>query len=126
MRTHGGIRAARIVYLAVRNGELPRIDRTMQCADCGSSAKEYEHRDYNRPLSVEPICRSCNVKRGRAVPWTGKISKKGHGTIYFDRNKKRWRGEIQFLGIRHRTRVQNSKEKAQLALEEIHRKLNIL
>lgn len=36
------------------------------CADCGKPASQYEHRDYTKPLDVQPICRSCNVKRGPA------------------------------------------------------------
>lgn len=46
--------------------------RSLACADCGGAATEYDHRDYNKPLSVEPVCRGCNVRRGKAIPkrWT--------------------------------------------------------
>jgi hypothetical protein len=40
------------------------------CADCGGAATEYEHRDYSRPLAVDPICRRCNLRRGPALNHT--------------------------------------------------------
>lgn len=42
------------------------------CVDCGASAAHYDHRDYGRPLDVEPVCHSCNMRRGAAKrrPWT--------------------------------------------------------
>lgn len=36
------------------------------CVDCGKRAHDYDHRDYSKPLEVEPVCRSCNLKRGPA------------------------------------------------------------
>lgn len=44
-----------------------------RCVDCGNGATEYEHRDYNKPLAVEPVCRTCNHRRGSAIPkrWKG-------------------------------------------------------
>ena len=56
----------RAVAKAIRQGLLPRAD-TCICADCGAAASEWEHRDYLKPLDVEPICRSCNNKRGPAL-----------------------------------------------------------
>ena len=38
----------------------------LQCIDCGAAAKLYEHRSYNKPLEVEPMCVSCNTLRGPA------------------------------------------------------------
>lgn len=35
-----------------------------KCVDCGEPAKHWEHRNYARPLIVEPVCHSCNLKRG--------------------------------------------------------------
>ena len=55
--------AQRLVSASIRDGLLPR-PRSLLCADCGGGAVEYEHRDYNQPLAVEPICRSCNLRRG--------------------------------------------------------------
>lgn len=60
--------AARAVNLAKRSGTLaPATD--FACADCGKPAREYDHRDYNEPLRVEPVCHSCNVMRGPAIPY---------------------------------------------------------
>ncbi len=39
------------------------------CVDCGKRRKlERDHRDYNRPLDVDYVCHSCNVKRGPGIP----------------------------------------------------------
>lgn len=67
---HGDAQAA--VQRAMREGRLPR-PHTLRCADCGAPAIEYEHRDYNKPLAVEPICRSCNLLRGPAKPLAGSL-----------------------------------------------------
>ena len=59
----------RQAHLAVRRaviaGTLPRPD-SLYCIDCGGFATMYDHRDYLRQLDVEPVCRSCNTKRGFA------------------------------------------------------------
>lgn len=56
------------VSRAVRKGSLPKAS-TQRCVDCGAQALDWEHRDYSKPLAVEPVCRSCNVKRGPALVW---------------------------------------------------------
>jgi len=53
------------VARAVRTGVLPRAS-AHPCADCGGAADRYDHRDYLKPLDVQPVCRSCNQKRGPA------------------------------------------------------------
>ncbi len=58
----------RLVQIAIRDGYLPKPS-TLLCQDCGQPAQVYDHRDYNRPLDVEPVCHACNVKRGPAVPF---------------------------------------------------------
>lgn len=63
------------MFRAVKKGILPAPE-TLKCVDCGHSAVHYEHRDYNRPLDVEPVCRSCNAKRGAAVP-RGEMRERG-------------------------------------------------
>lgn len=57
--------ASRIVTKAVNRGELPP-PTDFKCVDCGFRAHLYEHRCYDRPLDVEPVCYSCNVRRGPA------------------------------------------------------------
>lgn len=54
------------VSRAVRTGLLQPA-RELACVDCGKSASDYDHRDYAKPLSVDPVCRSCNQKRGPAL-----------------------------------------------------------
>ena len=58
-------RARYAVSKAIRQGLLQPAS-TQYCVDCGGFAFGYEHRDYERPLEVDPICRTCNHKRGSA------------------------------------------------------------
>jgi hypothetical protein len=63
----GQIFASKEIARAKRNGELVSA-RAFHCSDCASPASEYDHRDYNFPLAVEPVCRGCNRRRGFAIP----------------------------------------------------------
>jgi hypothetical protein len=38
----------------------------MTCVDCGERAYVHEHRSYVEPDKTEPVCRSCNARRGPA------------------------------------------------------------
>lgn len=62
-------KAISAVATAVRNGELKKLDGSVKCVDCNSIAANYDHRDYSKPLDVEPVCRSCNRLRGSAKGW---------------------------------------------------------
>ena len=53
------------VHVAIKKGILPPPS-TLNCVDCGYPAHSYDHRDYSKPLDVEPVCRSCNKIRGAA------------------------------------------------------------
>lgn len=59
-------------------GLIRPLDGSVPCVDCGATAEVYDHRDYTRPLDVDPVCMCCNAKRGSAyVPDIfGKPSKK--------------------------------------------------
>ena len=59
-------RAAQLVAQAVRKGKLPRLGRGVLCIDCKELAFCYDHRDYGKPLQVDPVCFTCNKKRGPA------------------------------------------------------------
>lgn len=60
-------RAQNAVAYAVENGALPSLaSGEYACTDCSDVAYEYDHRDYARPLDVEPVCRRCNILRGSA------------------------------------------------------------
>lgn len=52
---------------AIIVGTLPPA-REFHCADCGTAAQCYDHRDYSEPLNVVPVCTSCNIRRGPAKP----------------------------------------------------------
>lgn len=53
------------VRKAIKSGQLQRAS-TLACVDCAKPARDYDHRDYTKPLDVAPVCRSCNQKRGQA------------------------------------------------------------
>ena len=57
-------RADCIVAAAIRRRDLPRLNGKVKCVDCGNRATDYDHRDYAKPLEVEPVCHRCNMKRG--------------------------------------------------------------
>jgi hypothetical protein len=69
-----------VVAAAIRGGALARPD-SLRCTDCDAAAAQYDHRDYNKPLDVEPVCRRCNLRRGPGIPPTesGKVVA-SHGT----------------------------------------------
>lgn len=56
------------IHSLVRRGKLPKASE-LSCVDCGKGATDYDHRDYTKPLEVEPTCRSCNRKRGPGYPY---------------------------------------------------------
>lgn len=53
------------VHAAIKYGRLPSYLGKL-CVDCGAPAQCHDHRDYSRPLDVEPVCWSCNRRRGPA------------------------------------------------------------
>lgn len=70
---NGTAKAQTEVAKAIRRGDLKRASDHL-CADCGKQAEQYDHRDYSRPLDVEPVCRRCNARRGpgkwvKHAPW---------------------------------------------------------
>ena len=54
------------VSAAIKQGLLPHPSECA-CTDCGKPARDYDHRDYRKPLDVDPVCRSCNKRRGPAI-----------------------------------------------------------
>ena len=64
-KKRGQFEAIDILSKALVRGLLPYA-KTLKCKDCGKPAAHYDHRDYAYPLKVEPVCRSCNRKRGPA------------------------------------------------------------
>lgn len=75
-RDYGGL----MVRAAVAEGRLQPASAFM-CSDCTKPAAVYDHRDYNRPLLVEPVCRSCNSRRGPGLPvygWLHHAVRQGH------------------------------------------------
>lgn len=62
------VKAHQKVANAVHAGRIPRAD-SQKCVDCGGRAYCYDHRDYTKPLEVEPVCGGCNKKRGPAHPY---------------------------------------------------------
>lgn len=60
----------RKVRRAIVTGQLLPL-KNQACVDCGKPAKVYDHRDYNKPLDVDPVCHSCNKLRGPGIPIHG-------------------------------------------------------
>jgi hypothetical protein len=56
-----------IVQAAVRHGILPKLDGSIDCTDCDKPAAQYDHRDYMKPMEVDPVCCSCNQLRGMGI-----------------------------------------------------------
>ena len=59
-----------IVAKAKQFGVLPLLDGSVDCVDCGSAARDYDHRNYFKPLDVAAVCRGCNFRRGRGYPFS--------------------------------------------------------
>lgn len=65
----GSAKARRIIYKAIKLGHLPSLSKyIIKCTDCPQRANRYDHRNYNFPLYVSPVCIACNKKRGPAIP----------------------------------------------------------
>ena len=70
----GKQKAMALVSNAIKKGFLAPV-KTLICVDCGNPAQAYDHRDYNFPLNVVPVCRKCNYKRGPAISLNSLIAK---------------------------------------------------
>lgn len=60
-------RAWGAVSAAIKAGTIAH-PQSLQCIDCDNPAWCYEHRDYRKPLDVQPVCQGCNNRRGPALP----------------------------------------------------------
>lgn len=61
-------RAYAAVHREIRQGKLPNLAKQIvACVDCGQRADSYDHRNYDTPTVVEPVCNQCNLKRGPAI-----------------------------------------------------------
>lgn len=69
----GATKAINAVKKAVKEGILPPV-KTLNCVDCGRPGECYDHRDYNKPLDVVPVCRKCNFRRGSAIPFKKNVA----------------------------------------------------
>lgn len=66
--------AQKMVKAYVAKGELVDLRpwrHGVKCVDCGRRAQCYDHRDYRKPLRVEPVCKRCNSMRGPGRPYFG-------------------------------------------------------
>lgn len=75
LRGLGGNEMARKIFrYAVKLGFLQPASG-FDCVDCGKPAECYDHRDYSKPLDVEPVCIPCNSSRGTGIPFIAPNSK---------------------------------------------------
>ena len=72
--------AVNAVRVAMKKGVLPRLVDNISrnpfgivCVDCRALATTYDHRDYFKKLSVDPVCHRCNLRRGPAWKTIQKI-----------------------------------------------------
>jgi len=83
----------RITHQAVTLGLLPHPAECI-CVDCGADAECFDHRDYSKPLEVDPVCISCNSSRHRGQMPAAKTpadfpmseQAKRYAELYPDRN----------------------------------------
>lgn len=58
-------RAGYRIKKAIKAGKiLPAT--SYECWDCSEPADRYDHRNYDKPLDVQPVCARCNRRRGPA------------------------------------------------------------
>ena len=68
-------KAIQEVQRAIAEGTLPNLKTTpTACVDCGRPARHYDHRDYDKPLEVEPVCVKCNQLRGPAEGYDSRLA----------------------------------------------------
>jgi len=53
------------VQVAIGQGRIAPL-AGQRCVDCGVPAMCYDHRAYDVPLGVDPVCYRCNLRRGAA------------------------------------------------------------
>jgi hypothetical protein len=58
-------RARYHIVKAIASGTMLPASR-YECWDCNEPAVCYDHRNYARPLDVQPVCKACNGRRGPA------------------------------------------------------------
>lgn len=86
-------RAYKLVKEAKLRGEiLPATN--FKCSDCPKQAECYDHRDYTKPLQVDPVCRSCNLRRGPAINAPADILANEHKFIRRTEGIKTIRGSL--------------------------------
>lgn len=56
----------RTIRVAIRDGKL-KPAKQLECTDCGEPGFCYDHRDWQKPLEVVPVCKRCNIARGPAT-----------------------------------------------------------
>ena len=71
-------KALGLVNTMVKAGLLAKPTE-YSCMDCGGPANCYDHRDYLKPMDVDPVCSKCNAARGTALnkfPWHSQITRR--------------------------------------------------
>jgi len=61
------VKARYFAMYAVKLGLFPPATY-FECSDCGDRANCYDHRNYYKPLAVDPVCKGCNSRRGVGFP----------------------------------------------------------
>jgi hypothetical protein len=67
MKGNHNEQARMLTKYAVKIGFLPHPANS-RCVDCRRVQAEcYDHRDYSKPLEVDPVCLRCNSSRGKGI-----------------------------------------------------------
>lgn len=94
--------ARQMVTAAIKKGFLQPAHEH-DCVDCGAQALDYDHRDYNKPLEVEPVCRPCNKKRGPGIPFEP-VKRNGRPRPAQEKaDEAPFRKVVEFFGCRKKT-----------------------
>ena len=96
-------RAYILVANAIKNGSLADLKKQyIKCSDCDNRATVYDHRDYTKPLMVDPVCKSCNWHRGADITKTRELivqvrMSKEFKELIFDAARKEPRGASELV-----------------------------
>ena len=58
-------KASSLINAAIKRGTIAPA-KQFKCTDCDAQASRYDHRDYDKPMEVVPVCVRCNQLRGNA------------------------------------------------------------
>ena len=94
------------VRKALKMGVLAR----QRCSDCGAEKTDAHHSDYDKPLEVIWLCKSCHRQKHNPVlpPHSPSRALEVHRSAYRAASRRRWRDPIERAKKLARRRVQKA------------------